>query len=158
MSFLGFEMFHGGGRVADARVPAPRPPAMEHLEPQEAHAFLQKNPDAVFIDVRSEMEFMFVGHPVGAMMVPWYDGAAWDLNPHFVGQVKKLAGANFQKRPIVLICRSGNRTVEAGNTLEAAGFQRVVNVLHGFEGDLDESHHRNSKNGWRVAGLPWQQY
>ena len=131
---------------------------MEHLEPQEAHAFLQKNPDAVFIDVRSEMEFMFVGHPVGAMMVPWYDGAEWDLNPHFVGQVKKLAGANFQKRPIVLICRSGNRTVEAGNTLEAAGFQRVVNVLHGFEGDLDENHHRNSKNGWRVAGLPWQQY
>ena len=131
---------------------------MEHLEPQEAHAFLQKNPDAVFIDCRSEMEFMFVGHPVGAMMVPWYDGAEWDLNPHFVGQVKKLAGANFQKRPIVLICRSGNRTVEAGNTLEAAGFQRVVNVLHGFEGDLDENHHRNSKNGWRVAGLPWQQY
>jgi len=131
---------------------------MEHLEPQEAHAFLQKNPDAVFIDVRSEMEFMFVGHPVGAMMVPWYDGAEWELNTHFVGQVKKLAGANFQKRPIVLICRSGNRTVEAGNTLEAAGFQRVVNVLHGFEGDLDENHHRNSKNGWRVAGLPWQQY
>ena len=131
---------------------------MEHLEPQEASAYLEKHPDAVFIDCRSEMEFMFVGHPVGAMMVPWYDGAEWDLNPHFVGQVKKLAGANFQKRPIVLICRSGNRTVEAGNTLEAAGFQRVVNVLHGFEGDLDENHHRNSKNGWRVAGLPWQQY
>ena len=131
---------------------------MEHLEPQEASAYLEKHPDAVFIDCRSEMEFMFVGHPVGAMLVPWYDGAEWDLNPHFVGQVKKLAGANFQKRPIVLICRSGNRTVEAGNTLEAAGFQRVVNVLHGFEGDLDENHHRNSKNGWRVAGLPWQQY
>jgi rhodanese-related sulfurtransferase len=131
---------------------------MEHLEPKAAHDFLQKNPDAVFIDCRSEMEFMFVGHPVGAMMVPWYDGAEWDLNPHFVGQVKKLAGANFRSRPIVLICRSGNRTLEAGNALEAAGFQRVVNVLHGFEGDLDENHHRNSRNGWRVAGLPWQQY
>ena len=131
---------------------------MEHLEPLEANAFLQKNSDAVFIDCRSEMEFMFVGHPVGAMMVPWYDGAEWELNPHFVGQVKKLAGANFRKRPIVLICRSGNRSVEAGQTLEAAGFQHVTNVLHGFEGDLDDDHHRNSKNGWRVAGLPWQQY
>jgi rhodanese-related sulfurtransferase len=131
---------------------------MEHLEPLQAHAFLEKNPDAVFIDCRSEMEYMFVGHPVGAMMVPWYDGAEWDLNPHFVGQVKKLAGANFRKRPIVLICRSGNRSVEAGEALEAAGFQHVTNVLHGFEGDLDEHHHRNSANGWRVAGLPWQQY
>jgi hypothetical protein len=34
----------------------------------------------------------------------------------------------------------------------------VVNVLHGFEGELDESHHRNARNGWRVDGLPWEQY
>ena len=27
-------------------------------------------------------------------------------------------------------------------------------AVHG----LDDDHHRNSKNGWRVAGLPWQQY
>ena len=118
---------------------------------------MSENPDAVFIDCRSEMEFMFVGHPVGAMMVPWYDGAEWDLNPHFVGQVKKLAGANFRNRPIVLICRSGHRTLEAAGALEAAGFQRVVNVLHGFEGPLDESHHRGSVSGWRQAGLPWEQ-
>jgi hypothetical protein len=77
------------------------------------------------------MEYMFVGHPHGAMMVPWYDGADWDLNPHFVGQVKKIAGANFDKRPIVLICRSGNRTIEAGEALERAGFKNVFNVLHG---------------------------
>jgi len=30
-------------------------------------------------------------------------------------------------------------------------------VLNGFEGDLDEQHHRNSCNGWRHAGLPWGQ-
>lgn len=131
---------------------------MDHLAPKDAHAFLEQNPDAVFIDCRSEMEYMFVGHPVGAMMVPWYDGPEWEQNPHFTGQVKKLAGANFRNRPIVLICRSGNRSVEAGQALEQAGFQRVTNVLHGFEGDLDDNHHRNAKNGWRVEGLPWQQY
>jgi rhodanese-related sulfurtransferase len=131
---------------------------VDHLEPLEAFEFLKTHPDAVFIDCRSEMEYMFVGHPKGAMMVPWYDGADWELNPHFVGQVKKIAGANFDKRPIVLICRSGNRTIEAGEALERAGFKRVFNVLHGFEGELDESHHRNSRNGWRVDGLPWEQY
>jgi rhodanese-related sulfurtransferase len=131
---------------------------MEHLEPLQAHRYLAENPEAVFIDCRSEMEYMFVGHPKGAMMVPWYDGPDWELNPHFVGQVKKLAGANFERRPIVLICRSGNRSIEAGEALEAAGFKHVFNVLHGFEGELDECHHRNSKTGWRVAGLPWEQY
>ena len=110
---------------------------MEHFEPKQAYEYLRKTPDAIFIDCRSEMEYMFVGHPKGAMLVPWYDGAEWEKNPHFVGQVKKLAGANFQKRPIVLICRSGNRSIEAGEALEAAGFKHVSNVLHGFEGDLD---------------------
>jgi rhodanese-related sulfurtransferase len=104
------------------------------------------------------MEYMFVGHPVGAMMVPWYDGPDWELNPHFVGQVKKIAGQNHAQRPVVLICRSGNRTIEAGEALERAGFKRVINVLYGFEGPLDEQHHRNTRSGWRVDGLPWEQY
>ena len=131
---------------------------MEHLEPKKAQEFLQKNADALFIDCRSEMEYLFVGHPVGALHVSWNDGPDWEVNPHFVGQVKKIAGANFDKRPIVLICRSGNRTIEAGEALERAGFKCVYNILHGFEGELDESHHRNSRNGWRVDGLPWEQY
>jgi hypothetical protein len=54
---------------------------MEHLEPKRAFQYLHDHPDAVFIDCRSEMEYMFVGHAVGSMMVPWYDGAEWELNP-----------------------------------------------------------------------------
>ncbi len=37
------------------------------------------------------------------------------------------------------------------------GFRRVYNVLHGFEGDLDEHHQRGRLNGWRFDGLPWEQ-
>jgi len=33
----------------------------------------------------------------------------------------------------------------------------IYNVEHGFEGDLDDTHHRNSYNGWRFDGLPWAQ-
>ncbi|MFZ9677621.1 MAG: rhodanese-like domain-containing protein, partial [Quisquiliibacterium sp.] len=47
--------------------------------------------------------------------------------------------------------------VEAGTALEQAGFKRVYNVLHGFEGDLDESRQRGKLNGWRFEGLPWEQ-
>jgi rhodanese-related sulfurtransferase len=130
---------------------------MKHLPPKEAHAFLQNTPQALLIDCRSEMEYLFVGHPSGALHVSWNDGPDWEINPHFVGQVKKLAGANHAQRPIVLICRSGHRSVEAGAALEESGFTDVYNVLHGFEGDLDEQHHRGSRNGWRYDQLPWEQ-
>ena len=130
---------------------------MEHLSPKETVEFLRRHADALFIDCRSEMEYLFVGHPVGALHVAWNDGPDWDVNPHFVGQVKKLAGQLHAKRPIVLICRSGNRSQEAGEALERAGFERVYNVKHGFEGELDEQHHRNTRTGWRFDGLPWEQ-
>jgi rhodanese-related sulfurtransferase len=103
------------------------------------------------------MEYLFVGHPVDALHVSWNDGPDWEVNPHFVGQVKRLAGTDHASRAIVLICRSGNRSVEAGEALEKAGLRNVYNVLHGFEGDLDENHHRGAKNGWRCEGLPWAQ-
>jgi rhodanese-related sulfurtransferase len=130
---------------------------MKHLTPREAFEFLHNTPQALLVDCRSEMEYLFVGHPAGALHVSWNDGPEWEVNPHFVGQVKKVAGTNHANRPIVLICRSGNRSVEAGEALERAGFTNVHNVLHGFEGDLDDNHHRGSKNGWRFEGLPWEQ-
>jgi rhodanese-related sulfurtransferase len=71
--------------------------------------------------------------------------------------VKKLAGTNHANRPIVLICRSGNRSVEAGEALLKSGFTQVYNVLHGFEGELDDKHHRGTTAGWRFEGLPWEQ-
>jgi rhodanese-related sulfurtransferase len=100
------------------------------------------------------MEYLFVGHPAGAILVPWNDGPNWDVNPDFVAHVKKAASVD---RPIILICRSGNRSLDAGRALEEAGFTKVWNVLHGFEGELDEQHHRGARTGWRHEGLPWEQ-
>lgn len=129
---------------------------MQHLEPKAAAQYLRDNPDALFVDCRSDAEYFFVGHAVGAMHVAWLDGPDWELNPHFVGEVRRLAG-HAVDRPVLLICRSGKRSVDAGLALEQAGFTRVCNVLHGFEGDLDERHHRGAVNGWRFDGLPWEQ-
>jgi rhodanese-related sulfurtransferase len=127
---------------------------MKHLKPREASDFLHANPHAVLIDCRSEMEYLFVGHPIGAQHAAWNDGPDWDINPHFVGQVKKIASMN---RPVVLICRSGQRSIAAGVELEKAGFRDIYNVLEGFEGALDENHHRGTRGGWRSEGLPWEQ-
>lgn len=129
---------------------------MKHLTPRETHAFLERTPQALFIDCRSTIEYYFVGHPVGAIHVAWNDGEDWENNPDFVDEVTRLADGD-RRRPVALICRSGRRTLEAGEALEAAGFAEVINVLYGFEGERDENMHRNTLNGWRVDGLPWEQ-
>jgi rhodanese-related sulfurtransferase len=130
---------------------------MKHLLPKDAHEFVQSNPDALFIDCRSDAEYFFVGHAAGAMHVAWYDAPDWELNPDFVPDVKKLAG-HAMDRPVVLICRSGKRSTEAAQALEQAGFEAVYNVLHGFEGDMNPDRQRGKLNGWRHDGLPWEQF
>ncbi|MES2070479.1 MAG: rhodanese-like domain-containing protein [Pseudomonadota bacterium] len=128
---------------------------MEHLSPKQAAEYLQSHPSSLLIDCRSEIEFLFVGHPTGAIHVAWNDGADWAVNPRFVPDVKKIVGNG--DRSILLICRSGSRSVTAGEVLETEGFKNVINVLHGFEGDLNAEHQRSTINGWRFDGLPWDQ-
>ena len=64
------------------------------------------------------------------------------------------AGGNV---PIFLICRSGKRSLEAGELLIQEGFNKVYNIADGFEGELNDQHHRSALGGWRFDGLPWEQ-
>lgn len=128
----------------------------------EAWQICQQDPRALLIDVRSSMEYLFVGHPKGAVHIPWIDEPDWVINEHFVVDIRKLVlgGLSHEESgdvPIVLICRSGIRSAEAGKVLIEAGMNNVYNVDEGFEGKLDESHHRSSINGWRFHDLPWEQ-
>ena len=129
---------------------------MKHLLPKETWALLQQQPDALFIDVRMEIESQYVGRPPGAINIPWYEYPALKPDPaSFVIAVDKEAKSRDQT--VVLICRSGLRTVDAGIALEKAGFTNVVNVLEGFEGELDDHDQRGTEGGWRFDGLPWTQ-
>jgi len=42
----------------------------EEVSSPEAHNILQKSIDVVLIDVRSSMEYEYVGHPVGSTHIP----------------------------------------------------------------------------------------
>lgn len=134
----------------------------EPLSPRAAHELLSTEPQSVLVDVRSSMEFLMIGHPVGSVHIAWLDEPDWVPNPRFVPQIRELmlGGAvveNGDCPAIVLICRSGRRSREAGEVLIEAGFQRVYNIEGGFEGPLDAEHHRGTVAGWRFAGLPWEQ-
>ncbi len=136
---------------------------VKSLSPQEAWQMMQDEPRSILVDVRSDMEYLFVGHPVGAIHIPWIDYPDWNLNPNFVTEIRKLVlggvchEAAGSSAPILLICRSGKRSLEAGNLLIKEDFCGVYNIAEGFEGDLDEHHHRGTKGGWRFHGLPWEQ-
>ena len=130
---------------------------MKHLTPLETWAFLQANTRALFVDVRMEIEYLYVGHPPGVVHIAWYEYPDMQAHPEqFVKQVSRETSGELT-RPVVLICRSGKRTIDAGLALEAAGFTNVVNVVHGFEGELDEHFKRGTVDGWRFDGLPWEQ-
>jgi len=138
----------------------------EHVNPisaVQAHEMLQSDPRSILIDVRSNMEFLFVGHPTGAISIPWIDEPDWVINPHFVTEVRKvlLGGLSCSSEigcaPVILICRSGKRSLEAGAVLVEEGFSEVFNVEDGFEGELDEHHRRSTLGGWRFHDLPWEQ-
>jgi rhodanese-related sulfurtransferase len=137
---------------------------MKHFLPRQAYDFIAQEPKAVFVDCRSDAEFFLIGHgfvvtangkEIRPEHILWSDELRLENNPNFVAEVLNVA--QTKDRPIVLICRSGRRTLAAGEALEAAGFSDVINVLHGFEGDRNENDQRSTVNGWRFDGLPWEQ-
>lgn len=121
----------------------------------------QQDPRTLLIDVRSSMEFLFVGHPTSAIHIPWIDEPEWIINKDFVTEIRKLALGGLKENdddvPIILICRSGNRSEEAGKLLVGSGIKNVCHIDEGFEGKLDDTHHRSSVGGWRFHDLPWEQ-
>jgi rhodanese-related sulfurtransferase len=129
---------------------------MKHLHHKETWDLLQSQPGILFLDVRMEIESLYVGRPPGVILIPWYEFPGMKPDPErFVQAVEKEAKSKDQT--VVLICRSGVRTVDAGRVLEKAGFTDVINVLDGFEGERDDEGRRSTLSGWRFDGLPWTQ-
>ena len=128
---------------------------MENLDPKQSWALLQENPAAVMVDVRTAIEHSFVGHPPESIHIAWKEFPGMQLNEQFVDQVAEKV--TDKSTPVLLLCRSGVRSVAAAKELEKAGYQTVINILEGFEGALDDAKHRGNIDGWRFHGLPWEQ-
>lgn len=125
--------------------------------------------NVALIDIRTIGEFQFIGTPtLTDQNIPYVkldDPARWDKkknryamspNTHFVGAVSALtARMKLGKHdPIILICRSGDRSSQGANLLYEAGYTKVYSVVDGIEGDIGPSGRRDV-NGWKNAKLPW---
>ncbi len=130
---------------------------------KDAWADLASNPEALFVDVRTDIELQLIGEPDFSsidrepLKLPWVtrDGP----NPNFVSELESaLKARNVAKdAPIYFMCQSGGRSKIAAMQCTELGYSRALNIAEGFEGALDENKHRNSVDGWKVSGLPWTQ-
>ena len=99
------------------------------LSAQDA-AGLIANVDPFVLDVRTEGEFA-AGHLADAKLIP-------------VQQLEQRLGELDQldhDRPVLVYCRSGNRSTVAARMLVDRGFQQVYNIRRGLK-------------EWEAAGLP----
>lgn len=123
------------------------------VTPAEAWELAQRG-SARIVDVRTAAEWQYVGHIPRSELIEWRRFGADKPNPDFARELE-------QKVPksdvVLLLCRSAQRSHAAAAVATAAGYSKVLNILEGFEGDLDANGQRGRVSGWRKAGLPWVQ-
>lgn len=109
--------------------------------------------DAVLVDVRSDAEREWVGFVPGAVVLAWKQWPGMAMNPQFDAGLQASAAGG---RKLVLLCRSGVRSIAAAKRATELGIE-AYNILEGFEGAPDDHAHRGNTGGWRHRGLPWRQ-
>ena len=109
--------------------------------------------EAVLVDVRTDAEREWVGKVPGAVAVAWKQWPGMALNQNFDAE---LRAAVPEGKKVVLLCRSGVRSVAAAQRAAGLGIE-AYNILEGFEGDVDARGQRGFLGGWRKRGLPWTQ-
>jgi sulfur dioxygenase len=122
------------------------------VSPQLAFDWWQSG-EAVLVDIRTEAERAWVGFIPGAVDLAWKHWPGMVANPAYDDGI---VAAVPQGKKVVLLCRSGLRSIPAAKRATELGLE-AYNILEGFEGDPNSEAHRNRVAGWRYRGLPWRQ-
>jgi len=108
-------------------------PQVEEIFPWDLEEQMEESRDMLILDVRESYEFD-VMHIKDSLNVPrgiLESAAEWDYEetePELV---------NARDRYVVVVCRSGNRSLLAAQTLKMMGFNNVVNLKTGLRGWSD---------------------
>jgi len=151
---------------------APTPTNIKEQTPQgiylsavETYDLVKKDANKIlFIDVRTPYELVFVGStPMIDKNIPFtlVSAKKWDekkksyageLNKNFVKDVETALKAKglSKKDQIILMCRSGSRSLKATKLMAKAGYMNVATVVDGFEGGKDKKYKQRTTNaGWK---------
>ena len=121
--------------------------------PAAAAAAMEASEDVVYLDVRTEEEFVG-GHPYGALNIPIFvsDPSTGQMipNPDFQAVIE----ATIARTATVFCgCASGPRSAHATMLMSSWGYTDVANVHAGFTG-VHDSYGRLLVPGWEALGLP----
>ena len=131
------------------------------ISPADAWEMLAQKPDAQLIDVRTQPEWVFSGTPNLQKLQKQVQTISWKLYPtmehntEFAGMVASVAPN--PDTPLLFLCKTGGRSLDAAVAMTQAGYTRCYNVAGGFEGDRDAQGRRGCVNGWKASELPWEQ-
>jgi rhodanese-related sulfurtransferase len=105
-------------------------PEVKELFPWDLEEKLQQGDDMLLVDIREpyEYEAMHIRNSINIPRGVLESAADWDYEE----TVPELVKA--REREVVLICRSGNRSVLAAKTLQLMGFHKVVSLKTGLRG------------------------
>ena len=125
----------------------------ERIDVQQARRMMEENDAAVYIDVRTEQEFV-EGHPEKSINIPiGVPNPAmqrFEANPEFLDVVRASVPDNT---PLIIGCKAGPRAEMAANFLSQNGFFDVRWVFGGFHGATDAMGNVLAP-GWRHLGFP----
>jgi rhodanese-related sulfurtransferase len=111
--------------VAPADSPSDQEAAAFTLQWRELDAFLRAHPDARLVDVREAAEHQASqGIRQGAWVASSLPLSAFGRLP--------FATPELAKAPVVVVCRSGNRSLKAAHWLRRLGHQNVRHVQGGL--------------------------
>lgn len=116
---------------------------VKEIMPWDLAEQLRQPQPPLLLDIREPAEFEAL-HIAGSLNVPrgiLESACDWD----YEDTVPALAGG--RGREIVVICRSGNRSVLAAHTMQRMGFTHVVSLRTGVRGWNDFEQELLDKNG-----------
>jgi rhodanese-related sulfurtransferase len=127
--------------------------SVQNVTAEEAKEILDSDNNVVYIDVRTENEFMS-GHVPNSLNIPVVlpDPATRQMkpNPEFV----RVVSAHFPKNKRIIVgCQMGGRSQLAAQILGQEGFEAVSNMQGGFGGARDAMG-RTVALGWSQLGFP----
>jgi rhodanese-related sulfurtransferase len=106
---------------------------VREIMPWDLEERLEANPDLLILDVREPSEFDAM-HIPGSLNVPrgiLESACEWDYEetePELV---------QAREREIVVVCRSGHRSILAAHSLQVLGYENVVSLQTGVRGWKD---------------------
>jgi len=125
---------------------------IKQIPSKDLEKFIKENPSSILLDVRTEEEWNMVGKP---------SGKRFKIKTYFISLLKgvqRIKNDNFEHDvnskkiskggPILVICKSGQRSQMAATLLQQAGYKNCINISDGFEGNV------NVGLGWKNSNLP----